>query len=80
MSKLQKIVKDRGAWHAAVHGIAHSEWFLSKKKSHQKEVASIGKGVKTLTSLCIIGGKVPGASSMENSRKVTHPSKSMFEL
>ena len=22
LSKLQKIVKDRGAWHAAVHGIA----------------------------------------------------------
>ena len=24
LSKLQKIVKDRGAWHAAVHGIAKS--------------------------------------------------------
>ena len=22
LSKLQKIVKDRGAWHAAVHGVA----------------------------------------------------------
>ena len=37
--------------------------------------AGIGKGVKTLTSLCIIGGKVPGASSMENSRKVTQKVK-----
>ena len=24
MSKLQKTVKDRGAWHAAVHGVAKS--------------------------------------------------------
>ena len=25
LSKLQGIVKDRGAWHAAVHGIAESD-------------------------------------------------------
>jgi len=24
MSKLQKMVKDRGAWHAAVHGVIKS--------------------------------------------------------
>ena len=24
LSKLQKIVEDRGAWHAAVHGVAKS--------------------------------------------------------
>ena len=27
LSKLQEIVKDRGAWHAAVHGVANS-WIL----------------------------------------------------
>ena len=25
LSKLQKIVKDRGAWHAAVHGVSESD-------------------------------------------------------
>ena len=25
LSKLQEIVKDRGAWHAAVHGVAKSQ-------------------------------------------------------
>ena len=45
-----------------------------KIKSSEK-VASIGDDVKILTSLCIIGGKVPGATSMENSRKVTQKVK-----
>ena len=25
LSKLQKVVKDREAWHAAVHGVANSQ-------------------------------------------------------
>ena len=29
MSKLWEIVKDRGAWHAAVHGVAKSRTRLS---------------------------------------------------
>ena len=29
LSKLQKIVEDRGAWHAAVHGVAKSGTRLS---------------------------------------------------
>ena len=29
LSKLREIVKDRGAWHAAVHGVAKSWTWLS---------------------------------------------------
>ena len=29
LSKLQKMVKDREAWHAAVHGVAKSQTQLS---------------------------------------------------
>ena len=29
LSKLQEIVKDRGAWHAVVHGVAESQTRLS---------------------------------------------------
>ena len=31
LSKLQEIVKDRKAWHAAVHGVAKSQTWLSKR-------------------------------------------------
>ena len=48
---------------------------IKKKKATKKKVASIGDDVKILTSLCILGGKVPGATSMENSRKVTQKVK-----
>ena len=30
LGKLQEIVKDRGAWHAVVHGVAMSQTQLSK--------------------------------------------------
>ena len=26
LSKLQDIVKDRGAWHTAIHGVIESDW------------------------------------------------------
>ena len=29
LSKLQKIVEDRGAWHAAVHGVSKNQTQLS---------------------------------------------------
>ena len=29
LSKLQEMVKDRGAWHAAVHGVAKNQTRLS---------------------------------------------------
>ena len=31
LSKLQKTLKDRGAWHAAVHGVAKSQTLLSNQ-------------------------------------------------
>ena len=33
LSKLQEMVKDREAWHAAVHGFAKSQTWLSDRTS-----------------------------------------------
>ena len=35
MSKLQEIVKDREAWHAAVHGISESQAWLRDRTERQ---------------------------------------------
>ena len=37
LSKLQEIVEDRGAWHAAVHGVARSQTRLSDQKTTTKK-------------------------------------------
>ena len=34
LSKLQKIVKDREAWHAAVHGVARTQTRLNNNNRH----------------------------------------------
>ena len=43
LSKLQETVKDRGAWHAAVHGVAKSRTRLSAEQ--QKHSAGHRTGV-----------------------------------
>ena len=35
LSKLQKIVKDRGAWDAAIHGVAKSRHNLATNNNNQ---------------------------------------------
>ena len=39
LSKLQKIVKDRGAWHTAVHGVTKS-WFPGYHAAAAKSLQS----------------------------------------
>ena len=34
LSKLSEMVKNRGAWHAAVHGVAKSQAWLTKQQQH----------------------------------------------
>ena len=41
MSKLQKIVKDKGAWHPAVHGVTKS-WISEKAKESHKQKYDTG--------------------------------------
>ena len=36
LSKLQKIVKDRGAWHAAVHGVSKSQTRVSELNNNNE--------------------------------------------
>ena len=50
LSKLQKIVKDREAWHAAVHGVAKSgtgvsDWTIETKfEKHYSDVLNKASG------------------------------------
>ena len=43
LSRLQKLVMDREAWHAEVHGVANSQTWLSDwtELNHQKDTLSI---------------------------------------
>ena len=47
LSKLQGIVEDRGAWHAAVHGVTESQTRLSDWTTALATVLSVNcKGVR----------------------------------
>ena len=43
-SKLLEIVKDREAWHAAIHGVAKSQTWLSDRKTMQYDKVSENYG------------------------------------
>ena len=40
LSKLQKIVENRGAWHAAVHGVMKTQKRLSTEQLHGVKVCA----------------------------------------
>ena len=44
LRKLREIMKDREAWHAAVHGVAKSQTQLSDLTSRHKGHLAIGRG------------------------------------
>ena len=50
LGKLRDIVRDREAWHAAVHGVTKSWTRLSDKTMHIQSHSAIGSG-KSVTAL-----------------------------
>ena len=53
LTKLQEIVKDRGAWHAEVHGIAESD--MAERLNNNKLRLSEGRKLLMLLSWCVEG-------------------------
>ena len=50
LGKLQDIVRDREAWHAAVHGVTKRQTQLSNKTMHIQSHSDIGSG-ESVTAL-----------------------------
>ena len=62
LSKLQEMVKDREAWHAAVHGVGH-DWATEQRKSEQGQLVSLLLAPNKALSLAGRGSPIMEADS-----------------
>ena len=51
LSKFQEIAKDGDTWHAAVHGVANSQTWLSNQTTRSKEKKQLEKVTQILSEL-----------------------------
>ena len=87
LSKLQEIVKDREAWHAAIHGVAKSQTWLSNNDRYEemqglgswKQFLKISNFLKTC-STSFFGAQSASPSTLQGMLKVNSCCSTGFSL
>ena len=68
LSKLQEMVKDKEAWHAAVHGVSKSQIQLSDWTQQQLSLQDVRLLLNQAGNICVITSSLGGGQGLESNK------------